>query len=135
MPHKLVIEAQAAAKHAYSPYSNWRVGCAVVFAERPEWIILGANVENASFSLTQCAERAAICAGVSSGLRKIAALGIACLDADNNPAPCFYPCGACLQVISEFADEKTEILLDRIGVFKLVDLLRAPFTLQNRVGS
>lgn len=100
-----------------------------MFAETPGAIFYGANVENASYGLTQCAERSAICTGVSAGLRKIAAVAIACRDKDNNIAACFYPCGACLQVIAEFSDETTDIFLDGIGEFKLHDFLKTPFTL------
>lgn len=129
MSQALIDAALAVAKNAYSPYSQKRVGCAVLFAETPGTIFYGANVENASYGLTQCAERSAICTGISAGLRKIAALAIACRDKDNKIIDCFYPCGACLQVIAEFSDENTDIFLDGIGAFKLCDLLKTPFTL------
>lgn len=135
MKHELIERARLAAKRAYSPYSNCRVGCAALFVEHPQLVFSGANVENASFSLTQCAERSAICTGVSNGFRKLSALAVACRDKDNNIAPCFYPCGACLQVISEFADENTAIFLDGLGRFTLRDLLKAPFTLKCKSGS
>jgi cytidine deaminase len=105
------------------------VGCACVFAESPREVFCGVNVENASYGLTQCAERAAICAGVSAGFRRLSVLSLACCDKDNNPIRCFYPCGACLQVIAEFASSDTLIVLDQIGEFKLADLLRVPFVL------
>lgn len=129
MSQALIDAARMIAKNAYAPYSHKRVGCAVLFHDAPGTLFYGTNVENASYGLTQCAERSAICTGAAAGLRKIAALAIACRDKNNKIAECFYPCGACLQVIAEFSDETTDIFLDGIGAFKLRDLLKAPFRL------
>jgi cytidine deaminase len=118
--------AQNAAKNAYSPYSGYKVGAAAIFDGQ---LFCGVNVENASYGLTICAERAAIFSGVAAGFRRLDKIAIACLDKDNNNLACFQPCGACLQVIAEFADEATEIILDGIGTFKLRDFMPAPFSL------
>lgn len=123
----LVVAAREAALNAYSPYSGFKVGCAVTFDGSPA--IFGVNVENASYGLTVCAERAAIFTGVTRGFRKLQTVAIACRDKDNKTIRCFQPCGACLQVMAEFADETTEIILDGIGTFKLRDFMPAPFAL------
>lgn len=127
MRHPTADLARTAAVTAYAPYSGFKVGCAAVFA--PGRVFFGANIENASYGLTLCAERAAISAGVSAGCRKLRSLALACLDSNNNPQPCFMPCGACLQVIAEFAEPDTPIFLDAVGVFLLRDLLPSPFLL------
>ena len=123
----LVAAARRAAEHAYSPYSGWRVGAAVVFvgAEGPPFV--GANVENASYGLTLCAERAAIVAGVVAGHRRIERLAISCRDATGTTVTGIVPCGACLQVIAEFATGDVEIAIDGGGTFRLADFLPRPF--------
>lgn len=127
--------ASQIAANAYSPYSGFRVGAAVVFEEISYTLFSGVNVENASYGLTICAERAAIFSGVAQGGRKLAAVAIACRNAENVTIPCFYPCGACLQVIAEFADKNTDIFLHDKGQFKLTDFLTTPFALEFRGGS
>jgi cytidine deaminase len=77
-----------------------------------------------------CAERSAIFSGVTAGFREIQTVALACLDKDFKPSSCFYPCGACLQVISEFARPNTQILLNNGEIFFLRDLLPTPFTLK-----
>lgn len=127
--------ASNAAKNAYSPYSGFRVGAAVLFREAPHTLFTGVNVENASYGLTICAERAAIFSGVAQGGRTLAAVAIACRDSENDVVACFYPCGACLQVIAEFADQDTALFLHNRGQFKLSDFLTTPFSLGFRGGS
>ena len=92
---KLIIEAKAVAQKAYAPYSEFRVGAAVMTASGE--IFTGCNVENASYSLTLCAERTAIFKAVSEGHREFVAIGIY-VDSDK----IFPPCGACRQVLAEF---------------------------------
>jgi cytidine deaminase len=87
---------------AYSPYSKIKVAAAVM-DERGN-VYTGCNVENASYGLTICAERVAITKAVSEGATKIVALGVA-TNLDGGLAPC----GACRQVISEFASEDCQI--------------------------
>jgi cytidine deaminase len=125
----LVLTARAAARNAYAPYSGYKIGCAVIFDGGFLTPYCGTNVENASYGLTICAERAAIFSGVSAGQRKLNVIAIACCDKDDKIIRCFRPCGACLQVIAEFANDSTVILLDGIGVFKLRDFMPAPFSL------
>jgi len=122
----LLALAREAAAHAYSPYSGWRVGAAVVFAETsgPH---SGANVENSSYGLTICAERAAICAGVAAGGRRLVRVALTCRDRDGTLVAKIAPCGACLQVIAEFGTADTAIEIDGRGTFRLADFLPRPF--------
>ena len=95
---ELIRRAQAAAAHAYSPYSRFAVGAAVLTEEGR--IFSGCNVENASYGLTICAERNAIFQMAAEGGRKIRALVV------YTPTPVTAtPCGACRQVIHEFGPE------------------------------
>ncbi|MBU0956351.1 MAG: cytidine deaminase [Spirochaetes bacterium] len=92
----LFEQALAVANRAYAPYSNFRVGAALLCEDGS--VVTGANIENRSFGLTICAERSAIVAALAQGKTKFKALVIACPDA----AYPVSPCGACRQVISEF---------------------------------
>jgi cytidine deaminase len=92
---RLIKRAREAAKNSYSPYSHFPVGAAVLTAKGN--IYAGANVENASYGLTICAERVAICKAVSEGDKDITAIAIS---APNNSTPC----GACRQFIYEFGE-------------------------------
>jgi len=96
-PNELVAAAQAAIENAHAPYSEYRVGAALLTVDGE--LFTGCNVENASYGLTICAERSAIAAAVSAGKRDFAALAIAAAPATSPP----YPCGACRQVLAEFA--------------------------------
>ena len=95
---ELVEAARAAALGSYSPYSEFRVGAAVV-GEGGE-VFTGANVENASYPAGTCAEATAINSAVSHGVRAIDTVAVACVDADNTDGA--YPCGRCRQIMAEF---------------------------------
>lgn len=129
----LVTLARAAGARAYSPYSGWKVGAAVVFAEQ-EAPFLGANVENGSYGLTICAERAAIFAGVTAGGRRLLRVGLTCHDRDGELVAKIAPCGACLQVIAEFGSADTEIEIDGRGTFRLADFMPRPFEAESLKG-
>lgn len=101
---KMFKKALAAQKNAYVPYSDFPLGAAVLTEDGS--IYTGVNIENASFSLTNCAERSAIFTAVSEGKRKIKALLI--VSSTNKPVS---PCGACRQVIKEFADGDIEVIM------------------------
>jgi cytidine deaminase len=103
VPAALLRAAKAARKHAYAPYSNFKVGAAV---EANGAIHAGANVENASYGLTLCAERAAVAAAVAAGARRVDAVAIA--SGTSPPTP---PCGMCLQTLAEFAGPELPVAL------------------------
>ena len=92
----LVTAARAAAARAYAPYSKYRVGAALLAADGT--VFTGCNVENASYGLTNCAERTALFKAVSEGRRRFRALAIV---GGTARAPAL-PCGACRQALAEF---------------------------------
>jgi len=101
-PEPLLAAARAAARNAYCPYSRFAVGAALLADDGR--LFTGANVENASFGLTLCAERAALVAAVSAGARTFRALAVA--GGSRTPA---MPCGACRQVLAEFCPDAMPI--------------------------
>jgi len=98
---RLIKTAVTVQKGAYCPYSRYRVGAAVL--TETGRIFSGANVENASYGLSICAERVAICNAVSRGHRALKAVCIV--------ASAAKPCGACRQVMIEFSGKDTELYL------------------------
>ena len=105
---KLLRSAALAAKNAHAPYSRFQVGAALLTDDQRTFI--GCNVENASYGLTICAERAAVFTAVASGWKKFIAVAIV---ASGDKPP--YPCGACRQVLAEFCGPETEILIAPIS--------------------
>ena len=104
LQQRLVAAARAARRNAFAPYSKFTVGAAVL-DERGR-IHRGCNVENSSYGLTTCAERNAVAAAVAAGARQVRAIAIA------GPIdPPVRPCGACRQVLAEFARPDTPILM------------------------
>jgi len=93
--NNLIEEAKRVSKNAYAKYSKFNVGCA--FTNSNKQIFTGCNVENASFGLTNCAERTAIFKSISEGNKSIDTVVI--YTPTQTPTP---PCGACRQVIAEF---------------------------------
>ncbi|MGQ9582724.1 MAG: cytidine deaminase [Thermoplasmatota archaeon] len=92
----LMAAARRAASSAHSPYSGVRVGAAVLTGR--DRVFTGCNVENASYGLTVCAERVAIQCAVAAGEREVLAVAVSSPDAKG-----IAPCGACRQVMVEFA--------------------------------
>ena len=124
----LLVAAREAGRGAYCPYSRFRVGAAVWAGGR---IFAGANVENASYGLTMCAERTAVFAAVTAGATRIEAVAIACADVpEGADRSLSMPCGACRQVLAEFADPEAPVVIDRVGTFTLGELLPWAFRLR-----
>jgi cytidine deaminase len=125
----LVEAAVAAASQAHGPYSGLRVGAALL--DREGRIFKGANVENASYGLTICAERSAVCTAITAGAREFEAIAIVA----SGDAPS-SPCGACRQVLAEFCPGDFTILLatvdapTEITTYRLDELLPHAFTLK-----
>lgn len=120
---KLLKRARDAREKAYAPYSGFKVGAALLTAGGH--IITGGNVENASYGLSICAERAALFAAVAEGQRDIRAIAVAA------PGPT-APCGACRQVMMELAPDADVITEEEGGslrVQKVRELLPDAFTL------
>ena len=107
-PHGLLVSrAQVAQRNAYAPYSKFAVGAAV---QMNGAVFTGANVENASYGLGVCAERTAIFAAVNAGARRLEGVAV-CTDA----SPPSSPCGACRQVLLEFAPDPTAVTVTAIN--------------------
>lgn len=121
---KLIKEAENARKRAYTPYSKFKVGAAILTSDGK--IFTGCNIENASFGLTVCAERVAILKAISEGSSKFEAIVIV---GDTN-RPC-SPCGACRQVIYEFSEDIKIIMYNLKGdiqIKKMRELLPEAFS-------
>lgn len=103
---ELIQAARQIREMAYVPYSNYKVGAAILMENGR--IFTGVNIENASYGLTVCAERTAVFKAVSEGLRKVVAVAVATDNAGS-------PCGACRQVLVEFAGDVPVYLVDRTG--------------------
>ncbi len=121
---KLINGAKKASSFSYSPYSKFAVGSSLLIDKGD--IFLGCNVENSSYGATMCAERAAIFKSISSGNSNFLCLCV--YNKDVLP----YPCGCCLQVLSEFVSGDFPIILVSESERKTVllsDLLGRPFKL------
>lgn len=126
-PITMTEHALAARKNAYAPYSGFQVGAALRCTDGS--IFTGCNVENASYSMTICAERSVVIQAIAAGnpsFRSIAIVG-GKTDEEAKTIPC-TPCGACLQVLAEFCDGDFPILLTD-GVHKLKEFLPHAFQL------
>lgn len=105
--NELARLAVKAKENAYAPYSEYKVGAALL--AKSGKIYTGSNIENASFSPTVCAERTAFFKAINEGEREFSAIAIA--GGKGETISSAYPCGVCRQVMSEFCDEDFEILV------------------------
>src|SRR6266568_1583553 len=122
----LLAEARKAREFSHSPYSGFSVGAAVLTADGQ--VFSGCNVENASYGLTVCAERVAVLKAVSNGARQIVTVAVP-TQPSSKKSVSPYPCGACLQVLSEFSKPDTKIIIDGYGIMHLSELVPHPFQL------
>lgn len=106
---ELIALAICAREKAYAPYSNYLVGAAVLTKDGQ--VFTGCNVENASYGVTNCAERTAIFKAVSEGHREMVKIAIVGGSAEKGITDYAYPCGVCRQVMAEFCDaEKMQVI-------------------------
>ena len=121
----LIAAAKAAAARAYAPYSRFKVGAALL--TKSGKVFTGSNVENASYGLSVCAERVAIFKAVADGEREFDTLVVY-----SSARTLTAPCGACRQVMTEFAPKLRVILANRSGrtrTYRLEQLLPVRFSL------
>jgi cytidine deaminase len=110
--NELLLMAKHACENAYAPYSNFRVGAAILLASGE--IFYGCNVENASYGLTNCAERTAIFSAVAAlGAKQVRIRAVAVV---NDRRVACSPCGACRQVITEFGPDAEIFYLGPSGI-------------------
>ena len=121
----LLAEAIEAREFAYAPYSNYKVGAALLTSAGR--IYRGCNIENAAYSPSTCAERTAIFKAITEGVREFEAIAVVTSDGG-------APCGVCRQVMREFAPNLTVIIGDLAGnyqVYRLPELLPDSFGPEN----
>ncbi|MEM0441083.1 MAG: cytidine deaminase [Candidatus Caldarchaeum sp.] len=124
---ELLFHARRAMQHSYAPYSRFRVGAALLTGD--DEIVTGCNVENASYGLSNCAERTAVFRAVSEGMKFFKAIAV--VSSRSNPV---YPCGACRQVLYEFNPRMKIVVEGRGGkpiVSSLLRMLPSGFGPQN----
>jgi cytidine deaminase len=112
-PTELIELARQARKKAYAPYSHYKVGAAL--RGKSGKVYTGCNVENASYGHTVCAERTAVLKAVSEGETEFDAIAVVTKNGGS-------PCGACRQVLSEFAPELTIYIADKNGEYRTTSL-------------
>ena len=124
----LLCEAEAARARAYAPYSGFRVGAALLASDGR--IFHGCNIENASFSVTNCAERTALFKAVSEGVRSFSAIAVVGGRGGEPDAIC-TPCGVCRQALAEFCSPTMPVVLGNAAsptVLTLGELLPLAFS-------
>jgi homotetrameric cytidine deaminase len=125
---KLMKAAEKAAKQSYSPYSKFRVGAALLLTNGK--VVTGANVENASFGLTICAERSALVSGVAEFGPEIRVAAVAVANLNGLPSS---PCGACRQMLAEFIEPDAPVMFpaaDGVCTMAFKDVLPVGFRLK-----
>ena len=134
-PEQLIQLAKEAMMRAYSPYSGYKVGAALLCADG--MVYQGCNVENASYGATNCAERTAFFQAVYEGHREFVAIAI-CGGKDGVITGAFPPCGICRQVMREFCGDDFLVYLPESGdsyqTMTLAQLLPSGFTAKEHMG-
>lgn len=128
----LVEKALEARKFSYAPYSDFRVGAALL--AKNGQVITGCNIENAAYSPTNCAERTAVFKAVSEGIREFEAIAVVGGPGEEPPKETAAPCGVCRQVLMEFCNAKEFKVLLGNGdktwqEYKLEELLPLGFSM------
>lgn len=131
----LILDAISAREKAYAPYSKFKVGAALLTSNKN--IVKGCNIENASFSPTNCAERTAFFKAISDGITDFKAIAV--VGGNESETDSFsdyaYPCGVCRQVMMEFCDSSFVIIVAKsvtdYKVFTLSELLPEGFGPEN----
>lgn len=131
---EMIRSAMDARKKAYTPYSGYKVGAAVLTSELR--IYTGCNIENASYTPTICAERTAISKAVSEGWRRLKAIAVVGSPEGDEISQFAFPCGVCRQVMREFADPEEFLVItakseQEYKVYKLSQLLPESFGPEN----
>ena len=124
---ELMALAVEARKMSYSPYSNFRVGAALL--GKSGKVYLGCNIENAAYTPTNCAERTAVVKAVSEGEKEFTAIAIVGGRGETIADFC-APCGVCRQVLAEFCDEDFRLVLgnpDQIKTYTFAEILPLSF--------
>lgn len=127
MEEEILVRAREARGRAYAPYSGYKVGAAV--EDENGNVYTGCNIENGSYGASMCGERTAIFKAVSEGAGKIKRMAVVA----EGSMP--YPCGMCRQVMSEFFDSDTEIILEcggRVERYRFEELMPYMFKLQEK---
>ena len=125
---ELMIAANEARKFAYAPYSEFKVGAALL--TKSGKLYTGCNIENSSYTPTVCAERTAVFKAVSDGERDFAAIAVVGGKREK-PLEFCSPCGVCRQVMAEFCDESFRILLgdtENFNAYTIDEVLPFSFT-------
>jgi len=123
---ELLEKAKEALKYSYSPYSNFKVGAALL--TKSGKVYMGCNIENGAYSPSCCAERTAFFKAISEGEKDFKAIAVV-----NHKDDLCYPCGVCRQVMNEFCDKDFKIYLENnneIKEYTLSDLLPFSFDLE-----
>lgn len=135
-PYKGLIDtAMEATKRAYTPYSHFQVGAALMDTSGKVWE--GVNIESASYTPTNCAERTAVFKAVSEGVKNFQRIAVLAREEgiDEITEDFASPCGVCRQVLAEFCSEDMEIILMRrdktVQIWTLKELLPLSFTKKN----
>lgn len=125
--NELLKIAEKAMENAYAPYSNFKVGAALLCADGT--VFTGCNIENASYGAANCAERTAVFKAVSDGYRDFTAIAIVSSSGEET-----FPCGICRQVLAEFAPKIRIILRNKENVdvsYKFQEIMPYIFSLNN----